>query len=139
MNRFGFLFSIIALASLSVSAQQRRHVENLQRNVVVIPQSASGSNYLITWRMLDSDDDYTTFDVLRNGRTVKRNINSSTNYLDSSGRPTYQYQIITKRHGVPVDTTDVVKAWKDVFMPIGLNRPEGGTFHGVEYTYSPND
>lgn len=139
MNRFGFILSIFVLTSLSVSAQEVRQAENLQRNVVVIPQSVSGSNNLVTWRMLDTDDDYTTFDVIRNGRTVKKHINNSTNYLDTSGRLTTKYQIVTRHHGIPVDTTDVVMPWKDVFMPIRLNRPEGGSFHDVEYTYSPND
>ena len=48
--------------------------EKLNRHVMAVPQSASGSNFLVSWRMLDTDDDYTTFDVLRNGEVVVRKV-----------------------------------------------------------------
>ena len=111
----------------------------LQRHVMAVPQSASGTNYLVTWRMLDTDDDYTTFDVIRNGDVIAKDINCTTNYRDTKGSKTAQYRIVTKQRGEAVDTTEAVTPWQDVYMQMQLDRPEGGTFHDSEYTYSPND
>lgn len=135
-------------ASVSTLSQAAAHAsfqtgngitEKLNRHVVAVPQSAAGSRYLVSWRMLATDDDYTTFDVLRNGVVVKTDINSSTNYLDTKGSKTAQYRIVTKQHGQAVDTTQAVTPWQGVFAELMLDRPEGDSFHDVAYTYSPND
>ena len=88
------------------SGAQQWRTEKLNRNVVAIPQNASGTNYLISWRMLDTDDDYTTFDVMKDGEIIRSDINSSTNYLDTKGSSSSSYRIITKQHGEPTDTTE---------------------------------
>lgn len=121
------------------SGAQQWRTEKLNRNVVAIPQNASGTNYLISWRMLDTDDDYTTFDVMKDGEIIRSDINSSTNYLDTKGSSSSSYRIITKQHGEPTDTTEAITPWKDVFMQVHLDRPADGTFHDVSYYYSPND
>lgn len=113
--------------------------EKLNRHVMAVPQSASGSNYLVSWRMLDTDDDYTTFDVLRNGELVASDINSSTNFLDTKGSKTAKYSIVTKRNGEKVSTTEAIMPWQNIYNTLKLDRPDGGTFHDSEYTYSPND
>ena len=113
--------------------------EKLNRHVMAVPQSTSGTNYLVSWRMLDTDDDYTTFDVIRNSVVIKTDINNSTNYRDPKGSKTAQYRIVTKQHGEAVDTTEAITPWQDVYMQMKLERPEGGTFHDSDYTYSPND
>ena len=89
--------------------------------------------------MLDTDDDYTTFDVLRNGELVASDINSSTNFLDTKGSKTAKYSIVTKRNGEKVSTTEAIMPWQNIYNTLKLDRPDGGTFHDSEYTYSPND
>lgn len=123
----------------AISGAQQWRTEKLNRNVVAIPQNTSGTNYLISWRMLDTDDDYTTFDVMKDGEIIRSDINSSTNYLDTKGSSSSSYRIITKQHGEPIDTTEAITPWKDVFMQVHLDRPADGTFHDVSYYYSPND
>ncbi|MBQ9187618.1 MAG: rhamnogalacturonan lyase [Prevotella sp.] len=125
--------------ALLTAAQTAVAQEKLQRHVMAVPQAASGTSYLVTWRMLDTDDDYTTFDVIRNDQVIAKDINSCTNYRDTRGSKTAQYRIVTRRHGVAVDTTDAVAPWQDVYMQMQLDRPEGGTFHDATYDYSPND
>lgn len=129
----------ISALALVMMVQTAIAQEKLQRHVIAVPQTSSGSSYLVTWRMLDTDDDYTTFDVIRNNVVVKADINNSTNYLDSKGSKTAKYRIVTKQNGEAVDTTEAVTPWQDVFMQMQLDRPDGGTFHDSEYTYSPND
>ena len=136
MNNKKILISLsFIICHLSFSVAQEAFV----RHVMAVPRAATGSNYLVTWRMLDTDDDYTTFDVIRDGEVVKTDINNSTNYLDSKGSKTAQYRIVTKQRGEAVDTTEAVTPWQDVYMQMQLDRPEGGTFHDSQYDYSPND
>lgn len=140
MKNFLIGMTALLLASAPCSADNTKwRTEKLTRGVVAIPQSSSGSSYLVSWRMLDTDDDYTTFDVIKNGTVVKSDINSSTNYLDTQGSRTATYRIVTKHHGIPVDTTDAITPWADVFMQLRLDRPADGTFHDVDYHYAPND
>lgn len=113
--------------------------EKLNRHVLAVPQSATGSSYLVSWRMLVSDDDYTTFDVIRNGTVIATDINNATCYLDTQGSKTAKYQIVTKRNGVQVDTTEPVVPWQNVFATLTLDRPADVTFHDKTNTYSPND
>lgn len=128
------LISVLATLTLTVNAQ-----EQLNRHVLAVPQSASGSAYLVSWRMLDSDDDHTTFDVVRDGETVASDINSSTSYLDTKGSKTAQYRVVTKQRGVATDTTAAITPWQNIYATLKLDRPADVTFHGNTNTYSPND
>ena len=113
--------------------------EKLNRHVMAVPQSASGSNYLVSWRMLDTDDDYTTFDVIKNGTVIASDINNSTNYLETKGSKTAKYQIVTKHNGEVVSTTEPITPWQDVYATMTLDRPADVTFHDKTNNYSPND
>ncbi|MCK8621558.1 rhamnogalacturonan lyase [Prevotella sp. E13-27] len=147
MKRSVFLIAIsllltsISVAQVTTPLAIRRGVwgEVLMRHVMAVPQSASGSKYLVSWRMLATDDDYTTFDVLRNGEVVASDINNSTNFLDTKGSNTAKYSIVTKRNGEKVSTTDAITPWQGIYNTLKLDRPAGGTFHDSDYTYSPND
>ena len=145
MKRNIFLFIGISIAQVITPLSPWRGVggeavaESLTRHVLAVPQTASGSNYLVSWRLLDTDDDYTTFDVIRNGTVLKTDINNATCYLDTKGSKTAKYRIVTKQHGEAVDTTEAITPWQGVFSELKLDRPEGGTFHDSEYTYAPND
>ena len=135
MRRTLYICALLLLMAVQTAVAQ----EKLNRHVMAVPQSASGSNYLVSWRMLDTDDDYTTFDVLRNGELVASDINSSTNFLDTKGSKTAKYSIVTKRNGEKVSTTEAIMPWQNIYNTLKLDRPDGGTFHDSEYTYSPND
>ena len=113
---------ICALA-LAIVTQAAVAQTKLNRHVVAVPQSASGSNYLVSWRMLDTDDDYTTFDVIKNGSVVASDINHSTNWLDKQGSKTAKYQIVTKKIGEVVSTTEAVTPWQGAFATLKLDRP----------------
>lgn len=122
------------MVAMLTSAQTK-----LNRHVMAVPQTSTGTNYLVSWRMLDTDDDYTTFDVIKNGTVVAENINNSTNWLDKQGSKTAKYQIVTKRNGEVVSTTEAITPWQDVFATLKLDRPADVTFHDKTNNYSPND
>lgn len=129
----------IGALALAMMVQVVVAQEKLNRHVMAVPQTASGSKYLVSWRMLDTDDDYTTFDVIKNGTVVASDINNSTNYLDPQGSKTAKYQIVTKRNGEAVSTTEPITPWKGVYNTLKLDRPADVTFHDKTNNYSPND
>lgn len=59
-------------------------MEKLNRGLVVLP-SKSGAGKYLSWRLLGTDDENVTFDVVRNGETIATNIKDKTNYQDTFG------------------------------------------------------
>ena len=136
MKKRILLAGMAGMLSATALAQQtpESQMEKLDRGVVALPSSSSGN--FISWRMLGTDDeDVTTFDVLRDGKTIAEN-QYKTNYKDAGGGQTSAYSIVTKVNGEAVDTTKAVKVWQLVYNPIKLDRPAKGSQGG---TYSPND
>lgn len=125
-------------ALLAQETTPSTQMEKLGRGLVVLPAS-SGSGCFLSWRMLGTDDDYTSFDILRNGAAIKKDLAYVTNYKDGSGVASSKYQIVTKHRGVPTDTTAVATSWGSVCKQIALDLPAGGTNSSGSYTYSPND
>jgi rhamnogalacturonan endolyase len=108
-------------------------MEKLDRGVVVVP--AVGTGNFISWRLFGTDDENTTFDILRNGIPIVTN-QSKTNYKDAGTASTALYQIVTKVNGVPVDTSKAVTSWGKAYLTIPLDQPATGAQGG---TYAPND
>ena len=54
-------------------------MEKLTRGVVVVP-AASGSGQFISWRLLGTDNDATTFDILKDGKLLKTDIFDKTEW-----------------------------------------------------------
>ena len=121
--------------SLSAQVTPASQMEKLDRGLVALP-AASGSGNFVSWRFFGTDDpDHTTFDLLRNGKLAKSGL-TVTNYVDTGGTATSQYQVVTKIDGEPVDTSKAVGKWDKVWLKLPLQRPEAGAQGG---TYSPND
>ena len=110
--------------------------ERLDRGVVALPAQDKG--IFISWRLLGDDAKDVTFDVVRNGKTIAKGINS-TNFTDSEGTVTSTYCIIA-RQGGKKNTSKEITPWGDLFYRMPIERPDGGnTPDGSSYTYSPND
>lgn len=134
------LMALLGVSSLTLQAQvtAESQMEKLGRGLVVLPSSSSGK--FVSWRLLGTDDlNRISFDVLRDDKVVKADLRDVTCYNDAGGSNSSHYQIVTKVDGVPVDTTAKVTPWTNYFYQLHLDRPKGGTFDGVDYTYSPND
>ena len=143
MNRFTYfaLAAALSASSAGVTAQTTpaSQMEKLSRGVVAVP-AANDRGMFVSWRLLGTDTDETTFDLIRNGRVIKKDITDKTNYVDTGGGVSSYYQIAVKQRGVEVERTDSVKAWSDVALRLKLDRPTGATSKdNVEYTYTPND
>lgn len=141
-SRLYALAVLTAMAATNIEAQitPASQMEKLNRGVVVVPATSGGSNNFISWRLFGTDDDNTTFTILRNGASIAANITDKTNYVDKSGTASSTYQIVTKQDGVAVDTTEAVSRWSSVYKKIQLDRPAGATSpSGEAYTYTPSD
>ena len=126
---------LLAWVANTVEAQvtPTSQMEKLNRGLVVVP---GNSGEFVSWRFLGTDDeDNTTFDVLRDGVVIAKDLVSATCFSDGTGKANNEYRVVTKVNGVAVDTTEAVKPWSDVYYKLKLDRPADGT----DYTYSPND
>lgn len=140
-NKWMLTVLLMLLFSVSTWAQSsfKWKVEKLTRGVVAVPRSSACNGFMVSWRLLASDDEYTTFDVLRNDKTVTKDLNTVTSYWDASGRKGNTYRVVTKHHGVAVDTSAVVTPWDDVFFQLHMNKPADGERYGYPHHYYPND
>ena len=119
-----------------------------------VPISSLTGNF-VSWRLLGTDDkSVTTFDLLRDGEVIAQDL-KVTNYKDSKGTATSSYQVVTKVNGEAVETSAPVAVWRKKYLPLKLQRPEGGIHANfgddkeagkgrvkgtnVPYAYYPND
>lgn len=137
------LLALLALGSMAggLHAQEATptsQMEQLGRGLVVVPGQSKGC--FVSWRSLGTDNDSTTFDVLRNGTVIGKNISEKTSLSDASGYASSLYQVVTKQGGVAVDTTAAVSSWGSVCKQIALERPDSLTMPDKSVCgYSPND
>ena len=125
----------LAVGSLMAQYSPVSQMEKLDRGVVALPRS-TGTGIFLSWRLLGTDDPATTtFDVVRNGETIKENL-AKTNFEDGGGTKTASYQIVTKVNGEVVETSEAVSPWGKTYLTLKLDRPAKGEQGG---TYTPND
>ena len=108
-------------------------MEKLDRGLVVIKHSGG---YFVSWRLLGTDNQNTTFEILRNGTSVAKDICKSTSMNFKTGNADDTYQVVTYQNGVAVETTPAVASFnKGHYLELKLDRPADGS----NYSYSPND
>ena len=113
-------------------ATPESQMERLGRGVVALPQS---KGIFVSWRLLGTDDARTTFDVIRDGKTIAEGL-TATNYADEEGTASSIYKVVSRVNGVAVETSDEVRPWADANLKLPLDRPATGALGGE---YTPND
>jgi len=109
-------------------------MEKLDRGLVVV-RHAGG--YFVSWRLLGTDNANTSFEILRNGTSVAKDICKSTSMNFKTGDKSDTYQVVTYQNGQAVETTPAVTSFeKGHYLELKLDRPATGALGG---TYSPND
>ena len=159
MKTTALLFIIFYLSFSHVVAQSYQtypqQMERLDRGVVALPAQEQG--IFISWRLLGTDPEGTTFDLLRDGKVIAKGL-KVTNFTDKNGTLTSRYAVRSKNpSGSPSETPSKpprVEAsafplagvsgesspWPDLYLSIPIDRPAGGTTpEGRPYQYSPND
>ncbi len=139
---WGLLFYLFTFLPLSAQTYQTypQQMERLDRGVVALSAQEQGN--FISWRLLGTDAKGTTFDLLRDGKTIAKGL-SVTNYVDKEGSLSSRYSVISNiPHSsflIPHSSKEVTP-WPDLYLSIPLDRPEGGTTpDGRPYQYRPND
>ena len=131
---------VLGMLSVVASAQQPGNtapsqMERLDRGLVVIPISAS--NCFLSWRLLGTDDAYTTFSILKDGQPYEGGkVFYDRTCTTISGNASSEFQVVTLQNGIATDTTAIVKPWAKNYLQLKLERPATGALGG---TYSPND
>ena len=109
-------------------------MEKLDRGLVVIKHSGG---YFVSWRLLGTDNENTTFEILRNGSSVAKDICKATSMNFKTGNTDDTYQVVTYQNGQVVETTPAVAPFnKGHYLELKLDRPAAGVLGG---TFSPND
>ena len=142
------LFISYAMAQYTTYPEQ---MERLDRGVVALPAQDQGN--FISWRLLGTDPKGTTFDLLRDGKTIAKGL-KVTNYTDKKGTATSRYTVSPCLGGKPIASpkqgrlegsseqgrSEGSYPWPDLYCSIPIDRPEGGTTpDGRSYQYRPND
>ena len=119
---------MMLMATISIKAQiatPQSQMEPLTRGLVAVHKS-SGGNF-VSWRLLGTDPEGTTFDLYRNGKIISKNL-TVTNYSDGSGQTSSVYQVVTHREGMDDETSPEAQAWEDIYKTMKLDRPTGGSY-----------
>ena len=112
-------------------------MEKLDRGLVVVKYPAGkGFKYFASWRMLGTDNKNTTFELLKNGETLKKDICGVTSISDITATANDKFQVVTYQDGNVVETSPEVSPWTKYYLELKLVKPAAGELGG---TYSPND
>jgi len=111
-------------------------MEKLDRGAVLIKRIGVTNGYFLSWRLLGTDDNKTTFQVLKNGEPFANGkIYTDVTSLNVTAKATDNFQIVTLQNGQAVATTAPVTPWENAYLPVALDRPAASS----GCTYSPND
>ena len=126
-----------ALNTLAQYQTYPQQMERLDRGIVALPAQEQGN--FISWRLLGTDAKGTTFDLLRDGKTIAKGL-TVTNFTDKEGTSTSRYSVITKLRDNVISTSSEMTPWPDLYRSIPLDRPKDSTTpDGRPYQYRPND
>lgn len=146
------LVSAIALCTCSLTAQGRQkpspsdtpisQQEKLDRGFIRL-QTGTFSPFL-SWRLKNTDDEHTSFLVLKDGAVLSDTLRNTTSYRVSGlVRDTVALELVTLQDGVPVDTIAPKMFNAGTHHVLQLKRPASGTVgtgsEASSYSYSPND
>lgn len=125
---FLFCIGMVFMSVTGIMAQTltpQSQMEPLTRGLVAIHKS-SGGNF-ISWRLLGTDAEGTTFDLYRDGKVISKNL-SATSYADGSGQTSSVYQVVTHREGMEDETSGEAQTWETIYKTMKLDRPTGDSF-----------
>ena len=136
MRKLNLLVSY-CLFSLAVGVSAQTFTERLSRGVVALP--AEKGNF-ISWRFLSTDAPKTTFNLMRNGEVIAKDLARETCFTDTLGDGSSRYSVQTVVKGSVEETSEEVAPWDKPYLSVPLIRPlEQEMPDGTTCTYTPND
>ena len=114
---------------ISIKAQTatpQSQMETLTRGLAAIHKSSDGN--FVSWRILGTDPEGTTFDLIKNGSVIASNL-SVSNYDDTNGTTMSKYQVVVHApDGSIVETSPEAQTWETFYKTMKLDRPTGGSY-----------
>lgn len=119
-------------------------LDYLDRGLVA---AGTSEGVFLSWRLLGNEANGssatgltgTDFNVYRDGQKLAT-VTDSTNYLDTGGTASSEYDVRAVIGGVELDRSATATSWGGNFKDIPLKKPaDGVTPAGQAYTYSAND
>ena len=123
-----YILAALAVTSTATGLAQN---ERLDRGVVAVK---NGSSTFVSWRVMNTDTDDVTFDLLRGGNVIQQGL-AVSNVSVSGGADDSEYQVVVRKNGSETETTASVTRWDNIFKSVKLDRPASQT----GYHYFPND
>ena len=132
-----FLAALVAAGTGSAAASgihtPASRMEKLDRGLVALPSPDGGM--FVSWRLLGTDSDDTMFRLLRDGEVVADSMAGPTCYVDSEGRRSSRYSVVTLQGGEEREVSAEVTPWAGSYKTLRLDRPKGG----ADYGYIPGE
>lgn len=116
------------------TATAQRHMEYLDRGLVAV--ATDDENVFVSWRLLGTDPENIAFNLYRTDegqpaqKLNKAPLTEKTNFLDGEGNERATYFVKPVVAGKEQESSKVVEVWKQNYLSIPLQAPEG---------YSAND
>ena len=113
-------------------------MENLNRGLIAV--RTSPNQVFLSWRLLGTEPEVTTFNVYRDGKKLNTiPLAITTNFIDNSEN-TGIYTVRAIVNNLEQKDSEKAKTWDQAYLDIPLKAPAGGTTpDGVTYTYNAND
>ncbi|WP_051049599.1 rhamnogalacturonan lyase [Nocardiopsis ganjiahuensis] len=126
-----------AATASSADPVDARQAENLDRSVVSV---GGPDGNLVTWRLLGEDDPATAFNVYRDGELITPEpLTGATNHLDTGAPSDAAYTVAAVVDGEEQPPSEPSLTFADGYLDVPLDRPEGGSVNGSDYTYDASD
>lgn len=135
---FSMIISPAASYADTSSGHPARQAEYLNRGLVAV---LVDNGVFLSWRYLNTDPNEIAFNVYKNGTKVNSApIGDVTNYVDTTGADSSEYQISTIIGGKEEMQPETVAVWHNEYLPIPLDKPaDGRTKDGGTYSYIASD
>jgi len=120
---------LITAVLLTTGVRAERQMERLGRGLVAVEQGGRG--VYVGWRLLGTDPAGIAFNVYRDSvRLNAEPITDVTNFIDDAGKADASYAVRSVIDGSEGPPSAAVSPWRNGYLSIGLQTPEG---------YTPND
>lgn len=134
----GGLSEFSSVLEVPTATYYHRQMEKLNRGLLAV--KAENGIY-VGWRLLGNDPKDISFNLYRDGKKItKEPITNSTNYLDSDGKVTSQYEVRVVQNGKELSGSESTTVKSSSYFDVPLKKPENGvTPKGDRYSYNAND
>ena len=125
-----------AFLLMSAAGYAQRTTDLLDRGVVAVP---SGSGNFVSWRIMGEEYYDTQYNLYRDGVKVNSTPLTVSNYTDTGGSASSQYQVAAVVRGVEQEKSTAVTRWANNYLDIPMQAVINRNGADVTADYTLND